>query len=630
MSRSSRSRPHVEADSQKLSSISPERVTILMGALIFVMVVFAYWPALTGGFLWDDGGHVTRPDLRSLSGLGRIWFEFGATQQYYPILHSAFWFEHLLWGDSTLGYHLLNVGLHATAACLFGLCLQRLRMPGAWLAALLFALHPVGVESVAWISEQKNTLSTAFYLASALVYFRYRDTGHRSHYGWATGLFVLALLTKTVTASLPAALLVIFWWQQGRLNWRRDVLPLLPWFALGVISGLGTAGFERELIGAQGADFNLDFLQRSLLAGRVFWFYLGKLIWPADLIFIYPHWTVTASEWWQWIFPLAAVALLTGLIVLARRKRGPLAVMLLFAGTLFPVLGFVNVFPFLFSYVADHFQYLASLAIFASAGTLLQLGFPKLPRGFGPGIAAVLAGGLGLLTWVQSGTYRDITTLYQTTLEKNPDCWMAHNNLALILADAGQIDQAIPHLENAIRLKPDYALAENNLGNDLTQLNRPAEAVPHLQRALALQPKYPVAERNLGIALAASGKTSEAIPHFENALRLNPDFAEAELSLGTALMLTNRFPEAVPHFEKAVALEPDSIEIRDTYGRALMQAGRFEQSLDHFRHVLELDPRRADTHMNLALALRQLGRKQEAADEYLEAVRLDPSLAKRH
>ncbi|MEO6992521.1 MAG: tetratricopeptide repeat protein, partial [Lacunisphaera sp.] len=524
----------------------------------------------------------------------------------------------------------LNVALHGTAACLFGTLLQRLRIPGAWFAALLFALHPVCVESVAWISEQKNTLSTVFYLTSALLYFRYRESGRRSHYSWATGLFVLALLTKTVTASLPAALLVIFWWQQGQLNWRRDVWPLLPWFALAVISGLVTAGFERELIGAQGADFNLDFLQRCLLAGRVFWFYLGKLIWPADLIFIYPHWTVTASEWWQWIFPVAAMALLAGLIVLARKKRGPLAVMLLFVGTLFPVLGFVNVFPFLFSYVADHFQYLASLAIFASAGISLQVGFSKLPRGLGTGVTVALAAGLGLLTWAQSGMYRDITTLYQTTLERNPDCWMAHNNLALILADTGHIDQAITHLKNAIRLKPDYALAENNLGNDLIQLDRPAEAVPHLQRALALQPNYAVAERNLGIALAAVGKTSEAIPHFENALRLKPNFAEAELSLGTALMLTNRFPEAVPHFEKAVALAPDSIEISDTYGRALMQAGQFEQSLEHFRHVLELDPGRADTHMNLALALRQLGRKQEAAGEYLEAVRLNPSLGQTH
>ena len=200
-------------------------------------------PALQAGFIWDDDGHVTRTDLRDLSGLYRIWFEFGATQQYYPVLHSAFWLEHLVWGDSPLGYHLLNVLLHASAACLFGVLLRRLAVPGAALAALLFALHPVCVESVAWISEQKNTLSLVFYLCAALAYLRFTERRRGTVYLLATGLFVLALLTKTVTASLPAALLVVFWWQRGRLEWRRDVVPLLPWFALGRGVGSGHRAF---------------------------------------------------------------------------------------------------------------------------------------------------------------------------------------------------------------------------------------------------------------------------------------------------------------------------------------------------------------------------------------------------
>ncbi|MDI1318806.1 MAG: hypothetical protein PSW75_01255, partial [bacterium] len=335
-------------------------------ALVFLLILVAYLPALSGGLLWDDNGHITRTDLRSWEGLFRIWSEIGATQQYYPLLHSAFWLEHHLWGDATLGYHLLNVLLHATTACLFGRLLQRLAVPGAWLAALLFALHPVCVESVAWISEQKNTLSAVFYLAAALAYLRF-DDGERTprRYVLATGLFVLALLTKSVTATLPAALLVVGWWRRGRLDWRRDVRPLLPWFVLAGASGLFTAHFESALIGAQGADFNLGVLQRCLLAGRVVWFYLGKLAWPADLIFIYPRWTIDTAVWWQWLFPLAGLALLGGLAWWSRQSRGPLAAALLFGGTLFPVLGFVNVYPFVFSFVADHFQYLASLAVFA-------------------------------------------------------------------------------------------------------------------------------------------------------------------------------------------------------------------------------------------------------------------------
>ena len=598
-----------------------------VGAGLAAVTLLVYFPALSGGFLWDDLGHVTRADLRSWAGLFRIWFEVGATQQYYPVLHSAFWLEHYLWGDSVVAYHLWNVLLHATAACLLGVLLRRLAVPGAWFAAALFALHPVGVESVAWISEQKNTLSAVFYLGAALTYLRYDARRLPRSYVLATGLFLLALLTKTVTASLPAALLVVFWWRRGRIEWRRDVVPLLPWFLLAAAMGLITARFERDLIGARGADFTLDAVQRCLLAGRVFWFYLGKLVWPADLIFIYPRWTVDAAAAWQWIFPLGGIALLAGLAWWRPRSRAPLAAALLFGGTLFPVLGFVNVFPFLFSYVADHFQYLASLAVFALAAAGLTQGAARLPRWGGFSAGAALLATLGALSWQQTGMYRDVFSLYQATLERNPACWMAHHNLAIALTGAGRLTEALPHLEETLKLKPDFAPAENNLGDDLIQLDRSAEAIPHLERAVRLQPTYAVAHRNLGLALATSNRTTEAILHFEQAVRFDPTYADAELNWGIGLMLTHRFPEAVPHFEKAIALDPDSLRIRDTYGRALMRAGRYDEAIPQFEHILQLNPELADAHMNLALVLRQLGRKQEASEHYLEAIRLNPALA---
>ena len=628
-------------------------------ALIVLVAIVAYLPALSGGFLWDDGGHVTRADLRSWTGLGRIWFEFGATQQYYPVLHSAFWVEHRLWGDSTLCYHLLNVLLHASAACLFGLLLCRLAVPGAWLAALLFALHPVCVESVAWISEQKNTLSLVFYLCAALAYLRFDQDRRGARYGLATGIFLLALLTKTVTASLPAALLVVFWWQRGRLEWRRDVRPLLPWFALGVASGLVTAHFERAIIGAQGAEFALSVVQRCLLAGRVFWFYLGKLGWPADLIFIYPHWPVDASVWWQWLFLLGAFALLVGLVWWQRRQRGPLAAALLFGGTLFPVLGFVNVFPFLFSYVADHFQYLASLAGFALGAAGLTQAAVRLPRwGRCAGSAALLTV-LGALTWAQSGTYRDVVTLYATTLARNPACWMAHNNLALELAGTGRTAEAIPHLEQALRLRPNFAAGENNLGDDLRQLGRPQEAIPHLQHALKLQPTYAEAHGNLGVALlltghpaegiaeltealrlkpgyamarynlgmarADAGHPDEAIRDFAEAVRLDPNFGEAELNWGIGLAILGRFPEAIPHFDRAVELDPNSSNARCSYGRALAGAGRLDDAIRQYEKAVTLEPGSADAHLGLALALHRVGREAEAEAHYREAMRLRPA-----
>ncbi len=631
-------------------------------AAIFAVVLLAYLPALTGGILWDDHGHVTRADLRSWDGLFRIWFEIGATQQYYPLLHSAFWVEHRLWGDATLGYHLVNVLLHAFAACLFGTLLRRLAVPGAWFAALLFALHPVCVESVAWIAEQKNTLSAVFYLAAALAWLRFDGERQRRHYLWATGLFLLALLTKTVTATLPAALLVIIWWRRGRIEWRRDVLPLLPWFALGVASGLFTAHFERELIGAQGADFALDAVQRCLLAGRVVWFYLGKLAWPSNLIFIYPHWTVDTRVWWQWLFTPAALAGLAGLVWWSRRSRAPLAGALLFGGTLFPVLGFVNVYPFVFSYVADHFQYLASLAVFALVAAGLAQASARLPAWSRYPVGAALLVLLGALSWTQSGKYRDALTLYEATLERNPDCWMAHNNISMVLVDAGRIEEALPHLEAALKLRPDFPQALSNLGDDLIRLGRPAQALAPIRRALELQPGYPEAHNNLGnallelgrpaeamaafqaalkfrpeyataycnlgLALATLDRTTEALVQFEHAARLDPHYADAELNWAIGLTLLDRFPEAIAHFDKAIEFSPNDAEARNTYGRALARNNRNEEALARFLEALRLNPNHAEAHLNAGFALRQLGRTQEANEHFSEARRLNPNVGR--
>jgi tetratricopeptide (TPR) repeat protein len=652
------------ASAQSAAAPAGARQDGLACVLIGLAVLIAYLPALRGGFIWDDNGHVTRADLQSFAGLFRIWFEVGATQQYYPLLHSAFWLEHRLWGDAAVGYHLTNVFLHIAAACLLGRVLTRLAVPGAWLAAALFALHPVCVESVAWISEQKNTLSAVFYLLGALAYIGFDRDRRPAGYARASAWFLCALLTKTVTASLPAALLVVFWWRRGRIDPKRDVLPLLPWFALGAMSGLFTARFERELIGAQGADFALGIMERGLLAGRALWFYLGKLAWPVDLVFIYPRWTIDASVPWQWLFTLAALALLAGLIWRARRSRAPLAAALLFGGTLFPVLGFFNVYPFLFSYVADHFQYLASLGVFALAAAGLWQLVRQWPAAVRWTVLAGLPLMLGTLSWHQCGRYRDEKTLFQDTLARNPDCWLACQNLAVIYANEGRVEEAIPLLEKVLRLHPGYALAENSLGDDLARLGRMQEGIAHLERAIALEPRYhqaynnlgsalmamgqaaagiphfekalalrpefAEAERNLGMALAILGRTAEALPHFERAVKIRPDYADAELNLAIALMLTRGLPVAIPHFERAIALDPDSVEARETFGRALVQAGRLDEARGQYEAVVRLAPGRAGARMNLALVLRQLGRTQEATTHYLEAIRLDPSLAPNH
>ena len=328
------------------------------GWLLLIAVILAYQPAWHGKPIWDDDAHLTPPGLRSSQGLARIWIEPGATQQYYPLVHSIFWIEYKLWGDATPGYHLINILLHAFAALLLWKILRRLQVPGAYLAAAMFALHPVCVESVAWISEIKNTLSGAFYLGAALAYLRFDRTRNWRFYFVTLGLFLLGLMSKTVIATLPAALLVVFWWQRGKLSWKQDVLPLIPFFAVGIGAGLFTAWVEWKFVGASGSGYDFSIMDRLLIAGRAIWFYLGKLVWPVDLAFIYPRWHVSRTVWWQSLFPITALLVSVGLWLLSRRNRAPLAAWLFFVGTLFPALGFFNVYPFCYSFVADHFQYL--------------------------------------------------------------------------------------------------------------------------------------------------------------------------------------------------------------------------------------------------------------------------------
>jgi tetratricopeptide (TPR) repeat protein len=528
--------------------------------LLVVVTMLAYQPAWNGKPIWDDNKHITRPELRSLDGLVRIWTEPGAAQQYYPLVHSLFWVEHRLWGDRTLGYHLINILLHAGCVLLLVKILRRLDVPGGWLAAAIFALHPVQVETVAWISEFKNTLSGVCCLGAALVYLNFDRDRKWTFYVGALGLFVLGLMSKTVIATLPAALLVVFWWKRGRLSWKQEVLPLLPFFAVGIAAGLFTAWMERTFIGAKGSEFNFSAIERCLIAGRAFWFYLEKLFWPANLVFIYPRWNVHQAVWWQYLFPAAALLLLAGFWLLRRRSRGLLAGLLFFAGTLFPALGFFNAYPFRYSFVADHFQYLAGIGPIALAAAGITLAFDSFRQRrpiLKPAFCGPLLLVLGLLTWRQCGMYADIETLWRVTIDRNPDAWMAHYNLGNALVQKGRVNEAIEQYQKTLELKPNLAEAHNNFGNALFQKGRVDEAIPHYQKALEVHPNDALIHNNLGSALFQKGRVDEAITQYQNALELKPNFAEVHNNLGDALFQKGRVDEAMVHFQRAAKIRPN-------------------------------------------------------------------------
>ncbi len=606
--------------------------------MLLAAVLAAYFPALGGGFLWDDDAHVTKAALRPLHGLWRIWTEAGATQQYYPVLHTAFWVEHRLWGDSVLGYHLANVALHAAAAWLLVLILRSLSFPAALLAGLTFALHPVCVESVAWISEQKNTLSAVFYLSAALAYLRFDGTRSVSRYWCAFALYALALLSKSVTATLPAALLVVFWWRRGRLEWRRDIAPLLPWFAVGAASGLFSAWYERRLIGAEGADFSLSALQRVLLAGRAIAFYAGKLAWPGDLSFVYPRWELNPGEGSQYLCLAGVLALLAALAAVARRCRGPLAGFLFFCGTLFPALGFFNVYPFIYSYVADHFQYLASIGIIVPAAWGLGRVASGSPLG-APGRACLLLAVpavLGCLTWRQCHIYADEDTLNRSTLASNPSAWRAHYNLAVSLGGRpGHLPEAISEYQATLRIKPDYWAAHSNLGSAyLATPGRLTDAVAEYEAALRINPGDAEAQNNLGIALGRiPGRLPEAISHLRTALRIRPGYDGALNDLGALLMRQpGALDEAIGDLEAAVRLSPGNAEYHYDLANALAAApGRLGGAVAEYREAIRLSPGFAEAHGNLGEALfRTAGEYPEAISELEAATRLAPQNPSAH
>ena len=576
-------------DSRSQAANGPRKDALHHNILGWVGIVLAalivYWPALHGTLLWDDNAHITSPALQSLHGLWRIWFELGATQQYYPLLHTAFWLEHRLWGDAALGYHLANLFEHSLSACLLVAILRQLKLSArvAWLAGLIFALHPVCVEAVAWMSEQKSTLSGVFYMAAALTYLHFDRSRKRSLYFAALGLFVLALLSKSVTATLPAALLLVFWWERGWIDWKRDALPLAPWFVIGATSGLFTAWVERTYIGAQGAGYELSFAQHLLLAGRIICFYAGKTLWPADLMFSYPRWDVDPAALWQWAYPVIVAAVAISLMVLARKMRGPWASFLFFSGTLFPVLGFLHVFPFRYSYVADHFQYLAMLGIIVPIAWIIVEGVSRSwSSTFAPPLVGLLVIViLGSLTWRQSALYCNAETLYRATLLRNPASWMTHNNLGIVYAEEGRLADAISEFAASLRIKPDHAKAHMNLGNVLRQMpGRMPQAIAEYRTALQLQPNLLPAHKNLAIALA---------------------------------QIPDRLPEAVAEFQAALRLDPEDAQTHALLAISLAQLGHMPEALEEYRTALRLQPNDADTRLNYADTLAQLPEQRDAA-----------------
>lgn len=543
--------------SMQRSGLTPSRIC-LVALLLVAVTVFAYSPAWRAGFIWDDDRYVTNnPLLSAPDGLWRIWFSPDAPSQYFPLSYTLLRFGHLLWDLNPAGFHWLNIFLHVCNACLVGFVLARLKVPGSWLAAAIFALHPVQVESVAWISEVKNLLMGFFFLLTLLAWTEFTDSqGRRRMIFYAIALVccALALAAKSTACTLPAALLLILWWKRKPLN-TKAIFETIPFFILALGSGLIAIWWEKYHQGTR-ILVSLAPLERILIASRAIWFYLSKIFWPSHLTFIYPRWHIDASDPTAYLW-LVVTALAVGLVFLTRRFAGRAieTSLLFFVLTLSPLLGFIMLYTFRYSFVADHYQYLACIGPIAlvSAGFIRFIDRIGNARWIGWIGGCVVLAGLGLLTLRQSATYRDIETLWRATIAKDPSSWMALNNLGVVQFEKGEIDDAIEKYKRSLELHPDYPEALYNLGSAQLQKGDADQAIRLCEESLKLQPTDADAHVVLGNALMAKQDVNGAIGHYREALQLRPNDPNAHYNLGIALQQQGKTEEAAVELQKSGA-----------------------------------------------------------------------------
>ena len=624
-------------DADELTGREKTFRAIILGLLLFAAAVAVYQPAWNAGFIWDDDIYVTaNPLLTAADGLKKIWLSLESPSQYFPLVYTSFRFEHALWGLNPAGYHWVNILLHAANAVLLWRLLTILRIPGAWLAAGLFALHPVQVESVAWISERKNVLMGFFYLLALIAWVKFvagKHKGEIKFYLLALVLYLLALFSKTTACTLPVALFLISWLKRGSVAVQR-VLQIVPFVIFGLVMGLVSIWWERFHQGTQGQLFSLGIIERLLVAARAFWFYLGKLFWPAELAFSYPRWPISTADPSAYIWLGGCVLLAFAIWVLRRwLGRGPEVALVFFAATLAPTLGFIMLYTFRYTFVADHYQYIACLGPLALVAAGITAAINRLGRArlvLLPIVSALLLVPLGWRTWQYAGTYKDQETLWRATIAVNPESWMAHNNLAILLLKNERVDEAIGEFQEAIRLDPNYAEAHYNLGNAFLRQSRFAAARPHYEKALELNPNIAAARTNLALVMLETGEVEEAHTQLEAAVKIEPRSVLVRTRLGDTLMRLGRTDEAIAQYTSVLEIDPNDVNASRQLARYHLERRRFSEAQEHARQVAAATPNDAPALINLGIIAGETGKAEEAIAHFRKALDVEPENPEAH
>lgn len=546
------------------SARGPGRQTLIGCLMLLILTCMVYAPSVSSGFIWDDDAYIhANPLVHATDGVAKFWFSTKPVD-YYPLTLTTFWLEWRIWGMNAGPYHIANILLHAIGIVLLWRVFRLLQVPGAWFAALVVGVHPVCVESVSWITERKNVLSQCLAVSSTLLYLQFRLGGTSSVskrlYFTSLFLFSLALLAKTSVAMLPVAMVLVVWWRVGRLT-KSDLLRVLPFVLVALVLSLVTIWYQYgRAIGAEIVRPE-PFSSRLAVAGMAVWFYLFKVVFPANLCMVYPRWEIDPQSPLVYLPGIAVVGTLSALWLWRRRPwaRSVLTGYAAYVVILLPVLGFFDIYFMRYSLVADHWQYAALPCIVALVvgGATSQLHRWEANAVVARAVAALCAVALGAQSWCQQASYKNQETLWKETIRVNPSAWLAHNNLGNEYVQQGRIDEGLPHLMEAVRLKPDYPEAHNNIGMTLCQLGDVDAGAERFLTAIGYWPHWDVPHYNLAVAMLKCGRDQDAERLFRRVLELNPDDAEAHYNLGTLLVKQGRMAEAVREFRDTLRTDPN-------------------------------------------------------------------------
>lgn len=680
----SHSPPKQQGAVQQFIHQNPQLAMLIGAAIIVLATLIAYLPAMRAGFIWDDDHYVTRNELlETWDGLPRIWFDIFPRPekyplpQYYPLTHTTFWLEYRLWGLNPAGYHINNVLLHIANAMLIWLLLRKLSVPGAWLAAAIFAVHPLNVESVAWVTERKNVLSLLFFLTSLYVYLRFAgvivgapkieapvkpksdspddepavefqlftlpDDPQRL-YALAAVLFLAALFSKTVAYALPAVVVLILWWKKPRVT-AKDLLALVPFVIVGLAMGLLTSYMEKYRVGIalrpgpwHYADSPIaDFGARCIIAGQAIWFYVAKLIAPLGLSFNYPRWELNPSNIASYLYPLTAAAAMIGVVALHRRLggRGTVVAVLVFVGLLFPALGFVNVWPMQFGFVANHFAYFSTIAACALfAAVLSRYATVDVLAGVAATVLVVLA----VLSFREAGTFIDSRTLWYSAWDRSgKTSWLAANNYALqVIGEAPE--KAEKWFQAGLQINPKNVDALRNLSFLAASRALALQELERAEKAAATQPgasTQPGAASQPGAATlpvatslpaprSSADYFAEAIDLCNQAIAIDPAYIDAHFFLGRIYLMLGRIEDARQAFYACLKIMPEMLEPHLMLGRIAMQEGNIDAAVNILLAAAKLHPESSETHSMLGTALMQKGDVRNGLEEWDNAMRFDP------